>query len=121
MDVDHQRGYIMSNTPLERSRCISIMSRIVAVTLLLITLADIFCFSTASHAEFHRSKMVTHTCGCRVWQNGKIKCNSRALSNTVRNKYMLVKCLCSKTNQHKFAEIQSACKSWYPGTPLTLL
>ncbi|KAL6118788.1 uncharacterized protein ACO6RY_03504 [Pungitius sinensis] len=94
------------------------MSRITSATLLLIILIDSFYASTASQNGSHPSKGHIRLCRCRVFANGRIKCS---ISTNDTEKKDLRKCLCSKTNQHKFPEIKAACSKQLFSFPISLI
>ncbi|KAK9524543.1 hypothetical protein VZT92_016926 [Zoarces viviparus] len=97
------------------------MSRIIRLTLLLIILVDTFYGSTASQARFHVSKVHIRKCRCRVFANGRIKCRYPLFPTNHKEKQNLIKCFCSKTNQHKFPEFKAACSAGLPGFPISLV
>ncbi|XP_074479047.1 uncharacterized protein LOC141760288 [Sebastes fasciatus] len=98
------------------------MSRIISVALLLIVLVDTFYDSSAaSHAGFHVSKVHIRECRCRVFPSGKIKCRYPLFPKNHVEKQNLIKCFCSKTNQHKFPEFKTACSTWRPDFPISLV
>ncbi|KAJ4948404.1 hypothetical protein JOQ06_019938 [Pogonophryne albipinna] len=93
------------------------MSRIIGVTFLLIILVDNFS-STASHAGLHVSKVHIRKCRCRVSTNGKMICRSPLFPTNHKEKQNLMKCLCSKTNQHT---LKAACTTRRRAFPISMI